>query len=441
MLNRRLFLAGSASFASLPLLGGLAGCNQQQRLRLIGEDSSNLAAIRAVLPQFGERSGIETVADATDFTTLFTQANTDFANGSGRFDIVLQYNFSLSPYTRNRYVVTTEELKQSNPELDYSFEADLLPNVWRELGYYAQPPFTNFDNPVPIAYPFAANTMVLVYNKELLRKPAIAEALRRAFGKPFEIPRTWEELALAARAVREVNHDYYGIALQGASGGWLYYEWVNFLFGMGGKVMNKSYGWQSDLSTPLTLRSPQADQAAALYLSLRHANAGDFFSVDATKQRDLMLERDVAYAIMWTDYLPDLVKEEGVFGFAPIPGDKSMIAGGSFFVNRKSEKRAQATSLINYLLSRRIQKQMALQGLFPPTRPALQDTDVGTMAYMPAVRESLARGVYMLEAGPDSDLIQQEITSALQLAWRRRITPQEVASTATAAIAAKRPGL
>lgn len=438
MIDRRHFLQGGAGL-SFAMAAGLPGCTFQPRIRIIGEASSNMAAIRTVLPDFHARGGLEVIAEEADFVALETQTNSDFSSNTARYDIVLQYNFSLSPFVRNNYVAKVQELKDSSPQSDYSFEQDLLPNVWRELGYYARAPFTDFSNVEAIAYPFAANTMVLVYNRRVLADPAVASALRRALGRDDGLPTTWEELALAANAVRQAKPEYYGIALQGASGGWLYYEWMNFLFGLGGRVMNKTFGWQSDASTPLTLRSPEADRAAELYLSLRQSNAGDFFTIDATKQRDLMLEGNVAYAIMWTDYVPDIAKDTGDrFGFAPVPGAHSMIAGGCFFVNRRSQNLAASASLIAYLLSRPVQKRMALAGLFPPTRAALEDPDVGAKPYIPAVRASLARGVYMAEAGPDSMIIQEEITAALQRAWRREIQPNQVASTAATAIASRR---
>lgn len=438
MIDRRHFLQAGAGLASFSLTGALAGCGGNQGLRLIGEASSNLAAIRTLLPEFKARTGIEVIAEEVDFNTLETQTTSDFRANRGRYDIILQYNFSLSPYVRNNYISKIAELKWAAPEADYTFEQDILPNVWRELGFYAQPPFNSYEKVEPVAYPFAANTMVLVYNKRILAQPAVAQALQRTFRRPFTVPRTWEELARATGVIREASPGTYGIALQGAGGGWLYYEWVNFLFGMGGRVMNKEYGWQSDASTPLTLQSPEADRAAALYLSMRDANAGDFFSIDAAKQRDLMLERNVAYSIMWTDYVPDLVTEDDIFGFAPVPGDLSMIAGGCFFVNRRTANLVACANLIAFLLKRSSQKRMAMRGLFPPTRPALYDGEVGTKPYISAVRESLARGVYMAEAGTDSTIIEQEITAALQRAWRRVIAPDQVATVATAAIARRR---
>jgi ABC-type glycerol-3-phosphate transport system substrate-binding protein len=436
MWTRRQF-SGAISGLGVLSTAMLEGCGRAKgaSLEILGEDSSNLKAISSLLPEFTKNSGIEVTVEAASFDVALAKSTTDFSSGAGRYDIVLQYNFSLSPFVRNNYVYNVADLKKLASDVSFAFEGDLIPNVWKELGYYAVPPFTDLNKIQPIAYPFAANTMILTYNRKIFNDPQVSNSYRSAFGREFSPPSTWKELAQIAQLVKNANPSFRGIALQGAAGGWLYYEWVNFLFGLGGRVMNKEYGWQSDLTTPLQLNSPQAADSAELYLSLKDTNAGDFFSTDAVKQRDIMLEGKTAFAITWTDYVPDLVAKDGEsFGFAPVPGPSSMIAGGCFFVNRKSKNPAAAARLISYLLSEPTQTALALRGLFPPTRSALNDAKVLAKPFMPAVRESLMRGIYMAEAGPDADLISQEITNALQRAWKGEIPSRDVGHVAMRAI-------
>lgn len=444
-MDRRLLLLGAGGLLAA---GGAAWLATREPprpaastrpVKIIGEDSSNLQAIKAHLGKDGIEKTFASEVEATDFSTAAAKAMAAFAQGSGAYDIVLGYNFSLSPYVQNHYVLTLEELKKYAPkDLDVGFEQDLLPNVWRELGYYAQPPYQDFARSEPIAYPFCANTMLLAYDEQVFADPKVSSAYRDRFGRAFAPPNTWEEFVEVARLVQTANPAFRGVVLQGAPEGWLYYEWMNFLFGMGGSVMDKAYGWQSDTRTPLTLRTVEAAKAAEVYLSLKPLNAGDFFGTDAVRQRDIMKnERKTAFAIMWTDYIPDLANEGG-FGFAPIPGAKSMIAGGSFFVNRRSTAPGDTLGLIAHLLSAPVQKELALAGLFPATRSALSDPQVLAKPYMPAVKASLERGVYMLEAGIDSSLISEKITDALQKAWRGDIPADQVGARAMEDIAAPR---
>lgn len=438
-MDRRNFVVGS-----LATFGLLSGCDNSvksvKKITILGEDSSNLQAISKYLAGNPLGPYINGKVEATDFTTASNKAISAFTSKSNAYDVVVGYNFDLPRYANNHYILTVSELrKEASSSTSFAFEADILPNVWKELGYF-QADVDDAAEPEAVAYPSSANTMIMVYNQAIFDDSRVARAYREKFGRAFSPPKTWEEFATVANLVAQANPSFKGVALQGAEGGWLYYEWMNVLFGMGGKTMEKRFGWQSTKKTPLALRTIEAARAAELYLSLKPANAGDFFSTDAVAQRDLMLAGKVGLAIAWTDYVPDFVKTGG-FGFAPIPGDVSMIGGGSFFVNRFGAAKKESADLISNLLSPKAQKWMALNGLFPPTRSALSDPDVLAIPYMPAVKASLERGTYMLEAGVDATLISEKITQALQEAWRGDIAAETVGARATTLIEKQRSEL
>lgn len=438
-MDRRNFVVGS-----LATFGLLSACDNSRKsarsLTILGEDSSNLQAISKYLKSNPLASGMKSKVEATDFTTASNKAISAFTSKSNAYDVVVGYNFDLPRYANNHYILTVDELKkEASKSTSFAFEADILPNVWKELGYF-QADVDGTVEPEAVAYPSSANTMIMVYNQAIFEDPRVARAYQGKFGRPFSPPKTWEEFASVANLVAQANPSYKGVALQGAEGGWLYYEWMNVLFGMGGKTMEKRFGWQSTKKTPLALRTLEAARAAELYLSLKPANAGDFFSTDAASQRDLMLTGKVGLAIAWTDYVPEFVKVGG-FGFAPIPGDVSMIGGGSFFVNRFGAAKKESADLISNLMSPKAQKWMALNGLFPPTRSALSDPEVLAIPYMPAVKASLERGTYMLEAGVDATLISEKITQALQEAWRGDLVAESVGARATALIKEQRSAL
>lgn len=441
-MNRRGVILGAGGTALAAAVGyALLGDGEPQSRHVVGvlgEDSSNLQAITKHLNKVDRDRSFPNSIEGDEFSVASAKALQAFAQGASSPDIVLGYNFSLSPFVRNHYIYKLDELKRRGSRtIKYDFEEDIYPNVWKELGYYAEAPYDDLGVTEAIAYPSSANTMLLVYDRKVLGDAKVRSAYRSQYGREFAPPSTWEEFLAVSRLVKAARSDFFGVALQGSADSWLYYEWMNFLYGMGGTVMEKANGWQSDVSTPLTLRTVEAAKAAEAYISLKSLNAGDFFTTTAVRQRDIMLERKTAFAIMWTDYIPDLAKA-GDFGFAPIPGPHSMIAGGSFFVNRRSPDPSAALALIAHLLSAPVQKELALTGLFPPTRSALEDPEVLAIPYMPAVKASLDRGIYMLEAGIDSSLINEKIGAALQQAWRGDIAPAQVGALATSEIVAGR---
>eukprot|EP01037_Dinobryon_pediforme_P010931 gene10931-11014_t len=113
------------------------------------------------------------------------------------------------------------------------------------------------------------------------------------------------------------------------------------------------------------------------------------------------------------------------FGFAPTPGNKSMIAGGAFFVNKQSKHVKEDFTYVQYLLQKDNQIKMVQQGLCSPLKSAYDAPEVQKIPYVPALKISLDRAEYMLEAGPDADLINNVITTYIQKIWNNEISVED----------------
>ena len=145
--------------------------SKDSKLTIIGENSSSIQSMQTLQNEYEVKSGIKLDFKPNSFEDAFNKSNQDFANKTGLYDLVLQYNFSLSSFVRNNYVYKLDELKKESSNTTYDFESDIFPNVWKEVGYYYKNPTTPNDNESEvISYPFAANTMMLVYNQDLFKK-------------------------------------------------------------------------------------------------------------------------------------------------------------------------------------------------------------------------------------------------------------------------------
>lgn len=408
---------------SIVLLGMVACSNNKPKLTILGENSSSIQSMESLKNDYEKEHNVQLDFKPNTFEDAFNKANQDFANKTGLYDIVLQYNFSLSSFVKNNYVYTLDELKSEDSNPNYDFEKDIFNNVWKEVGYY----YTNPQNPndkeiKPIAYPFAANTMLLVYNKELFNDPGQRKAYKAKFGTELEVPTDLTSFQRVAQFFTQPDKNLYGVCLQGATGGWLYYEWCNFVQGFGGKIFDKDQGWKGSLSTPVLLTSPEVSAATRYYVALKPYNAGNFTTTDAVEQRNILKKGKVAMSVIWSDYMWGLIdsgngKFDERFGFAPIPGIKSMIAGGSYYINRQSRNPQLAFEYIKYLLQKDNQIKMIERGLCSPVKSAYDAPEVQTIPYIKALKTSLERAEYMLEAGPDADLVSNVITTHLQKIW------------------------
>lgn len=406
-------------------------------LRILGEDSSNLAALRKLAPQYKEATGVDVVFVAQTFDQLQKTADSSLQNGSALYDVILNYNFSLASYVTNGWVYTLPELKtllgKDLPPTD--FEADLFDNAWREVGYYYTGRGADMSEQA-IGYPFAANSMLLCYNRRLFNDPVNQADYLRDFKEPLRPPKTWQQLGQLAKFFTNKNKRTYGLALQGASGGWQYYEWVNFAFGMGGGVMDKKWGWMGDQHTRLLLETPETIAATQFYISLKPYTAGDYLSTDAIVQRELMKGDNVAMAIMWSDYVYELLYDKhesraDSFGFEPIPGEKSMLAGGIFYVNKKSKHPTEAAKFLMYMMQKDRQAKLMRRGLGSALRSAYSDPEVRKLPYASALQRSLDRGVYMNEANIDAAAVSEILSKHLQRAWLGQTDVPAAMSAAT----------
>lgn len=433
------------SFRLLSVIFGafllLASCtDKSDKLTIIGENSSTLHAMQALQTDYTEKSGIKLDFKSHSFEDAFNKANEDFANKTGLYDLILQYNFSLSSFVRNNYVYKLSELKAGSQNIDYNFESGIFPNIWKEVGYYYKDPNDPNNNEIEIiSYPFAANTMLLVYNQDLFNDAEQKKNFKLKFGRDLTVPNDLKSFREVAEFFTQTDKDLKGVVLQGATGGWLYYEWCSFLQGFGGKVLDKNQGWEGDENTPVLLANEEGIAAAEYYKSLKPFNAGNFVTTDAVEQRNILKKGNVAMGLIWSDYAWGLLdngngKLDTRFAFAPTPGNKSMIAGGAYYINKQSTMKNEAFNYMVYLLQKENQIKMIQQGLCAPTIAAYDAPEAQKVPYVPALKISLLRAEYMLEAGPDADLINNIITTYIQKIWNGELGIKEALNTAKAAI-------
>lgn len=413
------------------LLVLLTSCEEDnsKSVTIIGEDSATMSAISELKGIYEQETGVKVNLVALPFEEALEKSNIDLSEGTGLYDIILQYNFSLSSFVRNDYVYSLDKLKQYVSQEDLNFEEDLFKADWEEVGYY----YKDFQDPsqgkTKVGYPFASNTMLLVHNKAMFNDENNKAKYLEEFGKELVPPTTWEDFRNIAEFFTDKDKNQFGVCIEGAEGGWLYYQWVNMLFGMDGMVMDKDRGWEGTADTQILLDTPQALTTMKYFESLREFNRGSFFNIDMYTQKELMKEGNIAMAIMWSDILYNLIDleegKESPFGFSPIPGDKSINAGGAFFVNKQTEHGPEAMKFIAWLMKKENQVAMIKKGLCSPIKSAYDPPSVQYVPYLEALKTSLERGVYMAEAGPDADLINQTITKYAQKVWRNEIEPKE----------------
>jgi len=408
----------------------------QQTVVVFGEDSSNLKAYSSLRDEFTAKTGLHVQFEGATFEQAVQKADADFRNGTGKYDIVLQYNFSLAPYVRNHYVAKIDEVY--SPALLNDLQIDgMFQNALRETSFYYSDPTDLKSLPKQFGLPFAANTMLLVYNRDLFEDPALQQRYRAAFGRELVPPTEWRDYLAVAEFFSKAKPELKGVAMQGAGDGWLYYELANYLFGMGTGTSVKDYGWQED--SALTISTPKNEEALRYYKRLRASSSGDFFTVGASQQQAIMLEGKTAMALVWSDYVQPLAaSKDHRFGFAPIPGKVSGLAGGAFYINRKSKNFAAAAQFVLFALAPENQAKLIERGLCSPRRNAYTEEVMTRVPYARALRDSLARGVFMFEADSDAETVNTALTTWVQKYMRGEVSEAEALRQAQNEVVSKK---
>ncbi len=387
----------------------------------LAEDSSTSSAIREFGMKYVGKKGVAICVDTRPLAEVSLRGLEELAKKSRHYGLMCLYNFSLSVFSQNRFVHTIRDLEEQLPKsnLPRHIAKDFFPEVWKEVGHFRDPKTPDAEME-PIGYPFAANSMILACNRRLFEDRDNQADYKARYHEDLVVPTDWTSFKQIAEFFTRSDGSLHGVALQGKCPGFPYLEWCNFAYGMGGGVMQKTYGWEGDDSTPLLIDSEQTAEATDYYVSLKPYAAEGFREIASQEQVKLLKTERAAMGIMFSDFAYCLIEEsEGSFEFAPIPGTKSMLGGGVFYFNKwvDGQGTERALEFVTDYLQPENQVVMASRGLCSPLRSIYDAPEVKRLPYAEALVQSLERGVYMLEAGPEAKAVEEIVSETILAIW------------------------
>ncbi|HVV05194.1 MAG TPA: extracellular solute-binding protein, partial [Puia sp.] len=206
-----------ASFVAF-FLGGCGGPPTVATISIIGENSSTLQAMMSLKDSFESRNpSIHLQFNPNTFEEARTKSDQDFVEKKGQYDIILQYNFTLSSSVRNNYVYMINDLTKDIPAEKKSFESDIFPNLWNELGYYYNDALNPTAGKKMVSYPYIGISMVLMYNKPMFENEANKADYQKKYGQPLNVPSSWEDMLKAAEFFTDRQKGTFGICMEGAA--------------------------------------------------------------------------------------------------------------------------------------------------------------------------------------------------------------------------------
>lgn len=273
------------------------------------------------------------------------------------------------------------------------------------------------------AAPFYVDQGVLLYRKDLLA--------RKRLPNP---PRTWEQLAAAARVLLDDRSVDYGFVWQGAEYEGLTCVWTEFT----ASAQKPGNGGQPAAGSTPQVDTPQSRKALTFMrglltsgvtplevTSFREAQTGQAFQPGAG--------RGAAFQRAWTSAYFDVAglgdaRIHDKIGVAPLPvfegvpgPGASTIGGWSLYVNPRTKNLRQVVDFIDWMTNAPAQLTLAEYSVIPANKTVRDDAAV---QHSPGLAASTrTRPVHRPAAVPDYRRVSQVIYSALHRALLGEIAP------------------
>ena len=371
--------------------------------------------------EFAKRTGIQVEIEKFGYADSSKKAAEDLASKAGRYDIVLQNADALAKFAEQGSIVPVAELEKATG-LQADFEDDLYAGAWRALSWYKGTKY---------GYPLAANTMFVVYRKDLMDSPIEKAGFRAKYGYDLAPPQTWKEYRDIAEYFTRPEQNFYGTLLQGKRFPAVWFEWLNFAFSFGGGVMQKDY---SSEYGPIIVNSPETLQGTEFYNSLKKFSPPGFTNFTWDNAIDETRDGHVFMCVIWSDALfhvidPKTSKVTGKVGFIPIPagtnGRVAQVAGSSYFVSRYSKHPKESFQFELWMLNRENQINQELAGGSSARKSVYSDARVVKLSYSQATAHSLdvARG--MIDTVPETPQVSDIIETAISDVLADKKSPQQ----------------
>ena len=316
MLSAAALLFSSASAQNQPYKG--------QHITVLLEGHPTSDAIKAMLPEFTQATGIDVDAEIVPYNDLTSKALLEFSSQSGRYDVVMDDWVHGVGYASAGYI---EPISSYAKRLGTYYQAsDFVPKYLNTMTYKSG----------QYGLPVYGESTFLMYRKDLFAQYKI------------KVPTTFAELELAAKTIHDrTNGRIAGITLRGEQGIQNVYVWSGFLWGFGGQWLNDG---KSALGTP------EAAKALTYYSNLlRQYGPKGVANFGWQENRQLFQQGRAAMTIDATvngafNEDPKESSVVGKVGYAPVPtqpgvnakGGNSSLTVHGFYLSKASKAKDAA---------------------------------------------------------------------------------------------------
>lgn len=184
--------------------------------------------LQVLSKQFKIKTGADVRIDILGYVELQQKITQDYATGSAQYDlatmdIVWTGQFEQEGWTRD----LTDWINRDKAEIDYD---DIMPILWVMGGW----------NDRQIGFPLSGYANSLIYRKDLFESADEKTAFKAKYGYELAPPKTMDQLGDIAEFFTRPEKNMYGLVANGARGPAVAQDWMEYMRGFGGQILNSS---------------------------------------------------------------------------------------------------------------------------------------------------------------------------------------------------------
>ncbi|MBB6448775.1 multiple sugar transport system substrate-binding protein [Geomicrobium halophilum] len=331
------------------------------------------AAMRPIIAEFEEETGIEIEWNEFDYDTLYERIFNDLQSGSGTYDVIFADDPWMPMFAGGGYLTPLDEFDY---EIDEDFmESSRALTTWPPSEGPRMPDIDPEEEPRHYGIPQVGNVQLLFWRKDILGD---------------EAPETWEDAA----AMLEEHEDEtdYGFVPRGARGNAVATNFNAFMWSHNGDFFDDDWN--------VTVNDSEVHEALNRYTELAETGPSGVANYGADEVGRAMSQGDTLMAIVWPVWAETMENEEesevvGDIGYGLVPRSEDgehapQIGNWVFAIPEASENRRAAFDFIEWASSEEIQLQMAQNGGLPTRESVLLNEELNEeMPYLEAVHEGL----------------------------------------------------
>ncbi|UTW59515.1 sugar ABC transporter substrate-binding protein [Kordiimonas sp. SCSIO 12603] len=392
-----------------------------KKIRIIGEAYAPLTALAGMKSQFEQETGIEVEIVEKDHMAVVTELSQELSSRNVTYDLILMPHRLLGRLVENQQVQPLTPFLKKDAQASFKPEQDLFENWWKETGWYKGELY---------GFPFTNLTMYVAYQKDLINDPEEQKRFQTRFGRDLTVPKNWSEYIEVAEFFNRPEEGLFGTYIQGQQHVALWYEWLNFAYSFGGRILEteagSSYG-------DIVVNSPQNLEATRVYMDLVKYSPPETLNYNWDDALASLQQGRVFMGIIWHDQTPFLEdieqsKMAGKIGYTTIPTNsgapKSQLEGWSYLIPKESKNPSEAFEFIRWAMSQSVQVAQTLAGGASALKSTYQDENVKSIPYVPVFLESVPVAIPKPTV-PESAQITEVMQKGLSEILVGKVTPKD----------------